>query len=64
MHERQTELGGNHQAGGDLRLRMEGLRRCRVTGGGPVPGALVQGLQRGWLGARRLWGSGTILTSR
>jgi hypothetical protein len=27
LHERRTALGGDHQAGGDLRLRMEGIRR-------------------------------------
>jgi hypothetical protein len=56
LHERRTALGGDHQAGGDLRLRMEGIRRQLHAGGEPVPGAPVQSLQRGWLLSRVLQG--------
>ena len=49
FHERLPALGGDHQAGGDLRLRMEGIRRQPQAGGELVRGAPVQGLQGGWL---------------
>jgi hypothetical protein len=65
FHERRTALGGDHhrraaawglgwKASAGLELPAENL----------CPEAPVQCLQRGWLGARRLWGSGTTLTSR
>jgi hypothetical protein len=56
LHEWRTALGGDHQAGGDLRPRMEGIRRQLHAGGEPVPGAPVQSLQRGWLLSRVLQG--------
>ena len=54
FHERRPVLGGDHQAGGDLRFRMEGFRRQLQAGGELVPGAPVQSLQGGWLRSRVL----------
>jgi hypothetical protein len=41
LHERRTALGGDHQAGGDLKLRMEGIRRQLHAGGETRPATLA-----------------------